>query len=105
MRDCREQTDAKAGHLVLVTSRAQEELIQVTLQVRPEGVPSGYQPHCSPLRWAINCNVGLPPCSYERKTIQKNPCDYKGHTHTPLPRLSSPSCLHPLVHAAHTMHI
>ena len=73
MRDCREQTDAKAGHLVLVTSRAQEELIQVRLQVRPEGVPSGYQPHCSPLRWAINCNVGLPPCSYERKTIQKNP--------------------------------
>ena len=34
MRDCREQTDAKAGHLVLVRSRAQDEVSQVKLQVR-----------------------------------------------------------------------
>ena len=34
MRDCREQTDAKAGYLVLVRSRAQDEVSQVKLQVR-----------------------------------------------------------------------
>ena len=66
------QNGAKAGHLVLVTSRAQEELTQVKLQVRPEGVPSGYQPHCSPLRWAINCNVGLPPCCMDIKPSEES---------------------------------
>ena len=33
-RDCREQSGAKAGHLVLVRSRAHDEVSQVKLQVR-----------------------------------------------------------------------
>ena len=86
MRDCREQTGAKAGFFVLVTSRAHDEIFQVKRRYVQLDVSS----HIStatwkPLRWpTVTSSAGqtVPLLKTKQITIQKNPCDYKGHTHT-----------------------
>ena len=88
MHDCQEQTDAKARHLVLVRSRAHDEVSQAKLQIRQtdqvwyhndmDGSSLAHAIHAStsPLLWQ--------KLKVRRQTeqIQKDPYDSKGYTHS-----------------------
>ena len=81
MRDCREQTGAKAGFLVLVRSRAQDEVSQVKLQVRL--ADQARYPHALwPLRWTIAHSTWMAPCLKQNEIqFKRIPVTTRG-THT-----------------------
>ena len=56
---------------------------QLRLTMRP-GAPSRYvfTTAWMGLRWPMPSKCPWAPCLKQNKTIQRNPCDYKGHTHT-----------------------
>ena len=86
-RNCRVQTDAMAGILVLVKSRDHEEVAQVKLQVRRvdqtrysmivvaslSAVPQSCR---TPLLLRMEAKI-------KKIHIERNPCDLKGFAHTP----------------------
>ena len=72
--------------LVLVKSRAQDEVSQVKQQVRL--ADQARYPHALwPLRWTIAHSTWMVPLLRNSKTpkartIRRDPCDSKGYTHT-----------------------